>query len=84
MLVSVASNSSSDPIPEARYSRAGGVYPGQDQFWLSMGQTDYGKKLSDTWILQLNFTDLDDIRGTVYNKAIKDLCSSPLQKDVHI
>lgn len=45
------------PIPEARFTAAGGVYPGSDQLWLSMGESISGRKLSDTWVLQINETE---------------------------
>lgn len=51
------SSNSSGPIPEARFTVAGGVYPGSDQLWLCMGETKAGLKLSDTWILQISNTD---------------------------
>ena len=43
------------PYPEARFTTAGGVFPGQNLLWLSMGETSNGRKLSDTWILRVNF-----------------------------
>lgn len=48
---------STEGVPEARFTVAGGVYPGSDQLWLSMGETAFRRKLSDTWILQINSTD---------------------------
>ena len=44
------------PYPEARFTTAGGIYPGQNELWLSMGETSNGRRLSDTWILRLNLT----------------------------
>ena len=51
-----------DPLPRARLTVAGGVFPGADQFWLSMGEEASGRKLSDTWVLEINRTD-DGIAG---------------------
>lgn len=63
------SNTSDDvPIPEARLTAAGGVYPGSNQLWLSMGEGQSGRKLSDTWVLQVNNTD-DSIAGRVFKST---------------
>jgi len=56
------SSGGSGGLPEARFTVAGGVYPGSDWLWLSMGETISGRRLSDTWTLQLNLTD-DSISG---------------------
>ena len=50
----VNTTSLSTPYPEARFSTAGGIYPGRNELWLSMGETNSGRKLSDTWILRVN------------------------------
>ena len=50
-------SNTSDPYPDARFTVAGGVYPGSSQLWLSMGEGLAGRKLSDTWILQINDTE---------------------------
>lgn len=50
-------------MPEARYTVAGGVYPGSEQLWLSMGVNQVGKKLSDTWVLEINATEDGGILG---------------------
>ncbi len=39
--------------PRARSEAAGGVYPGSGLLWLSMGQGSGGRKLSDTWVLNI-------------------------------
>ena len=53
----INSNNHSGPIPSARRYTAGGVYPGQNELWLSMGESPSGRKLSDTWVLRVNTTD---------------------------
>lgn len=63
----------SGPIPEARFSTAGGVFPGEDQLWLSMGEGVSGRKLSDTWVLQISSVE-DSIAGErVRISCLKDL-----------
>jgi len=42
------------PLPKARFTVAGGIYPGTQQLWLSMGEDVTGRKLSDTWILEVD------------------------------
>lgn len=42
------------PIPDARFTVAGGIYQGTSHLWMSMGETVLGRKLSDTWVLELN------------------------------
>lgn len=47
-------NASSQPVPRARTTSAGGTYPGQTELWLSMGENKFGRKFSDTWVLNVN------------------------------
>ena len=42
------------PVPQARFTVAGGIYPGTNELWLSMGETVAGRKLSDTWVMEIN------------------------------
>ena len=56
-MILINSSNYSEPIPTARFTRAGGVYPGEEQLWISMGESESGRKLSDTWILEVNLTD---------------------------
>lgn len=46
-----------EPFPEGRFTTAGGVYPGESELWLSMGNSNSGRRLSDTWVFELNFTN---------------------------
>lgn len=43
-----------EDTPRVRLEAAGGVYPGSDLLWLSMGQGDGDRKLSDTWVLNIS------------------------------
>ncbi len=54
----VINGSTSDlPVPRGRFTGAGGIYPGTSHLWLSMGETTSGRKLSDTWVLDVNVTE---------------------------
>ena len=51
--------SSGETPPQARLNAAGGVYPGSNLLWLSMGRSGQeGRQLSDTWVLNISITDL--------------------------
>lgn len=50
--------------PSARSLAAGGVYPGSDKLWVSMGSDAGGKKLSDTWVFNANSGE--GVRVTVF------------------
>jgi len=51
--------SSGETPPQARLNAAGGVYPGSNLLWLSMGRSGQeGRQLSDTWVLNVSITDL--------------------------
>ena len=54
-LLLVNTSSVTFPYPQARFTTAGGIYPGQNTLWLSMGETSSGRKLSDTWIFRVSF-----------------------------
>ena len=47
-------NASSQSVPRGRTTSAGGIYPGQNELWLSMGENTFGRKFSDTWVLNVN------------------------------
>ena len=47
----------SGPTPEARSTEAGGIFPGSNQLWISMGESVVGRKFSDTWVLELETAD---------------------------
>ncbi len=49
-------NSTTQTAPRARFTSAGGVYPGGSDLWLSMGQNiaSLSRKFSDTWVLRVN------------------------------
>jgi len=51
-------NSSAQIAPRARTTTAGGVFPGQSELWLSMGENkaQFKRKFSDTWILRVDTT----------------------------
>ena len=49
-------NSSAQLTPRGRATTAGGVYPGESDLWLSMGENkaSFRRKFSDTWVLHVN------------------------------
>ena len=53
-MILINSSSLANQLPEARFTTAGGVYPGRNELWMSMGETTTGKKLSDTWVLRFS------------------------------
>ena len=53
------------PVPSARFMAAGGVYPGSDVLWLSMGQDASGRKLSDSWTFNASSGE-DTEKSTVF------------------
>ena len=73
-LMIVNTSALTSPYPQARFTTAGGVYPGQNELWLSMGETNGGRKLSDTWILRLNI--VMDGTNVDYNGMKVYVCGS--------
>ncbi len=73
----IDSTNTSLPFPEARFTVAGGVYPGSDQLWISMGDNISGRKLSDTWILQVNTS------GSSLSGESHIMCNGPCTIDFY-
>lgn len=53
--------SGSAEVPEGRYNAAGGVYG--NVLWLSMGKNENNRILSDTWVLNVNKTEDNELVG---------------------
>lgn len=58
VLVNVSGNAE---VPEGRYDAAGGVYG--NTLWLSMGKNEDERILSDTWVLNVNKTEDEELVG---------------------
>ena len=55
--------------PRARYSAAGGVYPGSGVLWMSMGWGEGKRRLSDTWILNITSSKRIFVRLSMYSST---------------